>query len=367
MFSHHWGEGEPSFHDIEGHPIYGMPTNQGVRKLQTFCTVACERDYLWAWSDTCCIDKDSSAEVQEVIGSVFAWYRRSALTIVYLADVFDTGTLESSEWFRRAWTLQELLAPRSVLFYTGNWSLYKNLTSWNHKADVAVLEELERATGIESRFLTDFSPGMDDARSKLQWASSRRTSRPEDIAYSLFGIFNIHLPVLYGESAENALGRLLAEIISQSGDISLLDWVGEASPFHSCFPAHIISYQPLPLPPPQPDAEEHTLKVIQQPAPSSTALQTLYRSLAELPLPRFLSRRLILPCIAHDVTAIQLKTADPHAPSYTYEMQALGLRPLEITLLSELENVTTLPGVLQIIRPWDRKLLGSPTGATRHI
>ncbi|KAI6155032.1 hypothetical protein BKA82DRAFT_3967602, partial [Pisolithus tinctorius] len=223
-FSHRWGKREPLLHDVEGRPIFAMSTDGGFGKLQAFCLVACERDYLWAWSDTCCIDKNSSAELQEAVGSMFAWYRRSSLTIVYLSDVPDAGSFEGSEWFRRGWTLQELLAPRSILFYTRIWTLYKNLTSSNHKADAAVLEELERATGIESRFLTNFSPGMDDARSRLQWASLRGTTRPEDIAYSLFGIFNLHLPVLYGESAENALGRLLAEIISQSGDISVLDW-----------------------------------------------------------------------------------------------------------------------------------------------
>ncbi|KAI6154989.1 heterokaryon incompatibility protein-domain-containing protein [Pisolithus tinctorius] len=242
MLSHCWGEDEPSLCDIGGHRIYDMSTREGFKKLQAFCLVAFERDFLWAWSDTCCIDKDSSAELQEAIGSMFVWYRRSSLTIVYLSDVPDTGLFESSEWFRCGWTLQELLAPQTILFYTQSWSLYKNLTSSNHKTDKVVLEELERASAIESRFLTDFSPGMDDAHSRLQWASLRHTMRPEDMAYSLFGIFNLHLPILYGESAEKVLGRLLGEIISQFGDVSVLDWVGEPSPFHSCFPAHIISY-----------------------------------------------------------------------------------------------------------------------------
>ncbi|KAI5993007.1 hypothetical protein EDD15DRAFT_2141108, partial [Pisolithus albus] len=182
-----------------------------------------------AWSDTCCIDKHSSAEVQETIGSMFAWYRQSALTIVYLSDVTDIGSLGSSEWLRRGWTLQELLAPERVVLYTKTWSLYKNITSPNHKMDVVVLEEVEGVTGIERRFLKMFSPGLDDARLRLQWASTRTTTRAEDIAYSLFGIFNVHLPIMYGESSENALGRLLAEIVSQSGDISVLDWVGEPS------------------------------------------------------------------------------------------------------------------------------------------
>ncbi|KAI5999472.1 hypothetical protein EDD15DRAFT_2123161, partial [Pisolithus albus] len=223
-FSHRWGVKEPLLRDVEGHSIYGMSSEGGFGKLQAFCLRACEQGYLWAWSDTCCIDKDSSADLQEAIGSMFAWYRRSALTIVHLSDVSNANSFGSSEWFTRGWTLQELLAPKTVLFYTQEWSLYKNLSCSNHKTDANVVEELEIATGIESRFLTDFSPGTNDARSRLQWASLRCTTRPEDIAYSLFGIFDLHLPVLYGESAEKALGRLLAEIISQSGDISVLDW-----------------------------------------------------------------------------------------------------------------------------------------------
>ncbi|KAI6164396.1 hypothetical protein EDD17DRAFT_1474194, partial [Pisolithus thermaeus] len=223
-FSHRWGVNEPLLRDVEGHSIYGMSTEGGFGKLQAFCLRAYEQNYLWAWSDTCCIDKDSSAELQEAIGSMFAWYRRSALTIVHLSDVPDNGSFGASEWFRRGWTLQELLAPQTILFYTQYWSPYKNLSGSNHKSDANVMQELENATGIDSRFLTNFSPGVDDARSRLLWASPRCTTRPEDIAYSLFGIFALHLPVLYGESAENALGRLLAEIISQSGDISVLDW-----------------------------------------------------------------------------------------------------------------------------------------------
>ncbi|KIK23694.1 hypothetical protein PISMIDRAFT_81670, partial [Pisolithus microcarpus 441] len=189
-----------------------------------FCLRAGEKGYLWAWSDTCCIDKDSSAELQEAIGSMFGWYRRSALTIVYLSDIPNTGSFGASEWFRRGWTLQELLAPQTILFYTQDWSLYKNHVGSNHKVNAHVIEELKWATGIDPQFLIEFSPGMDDARSRLQWASLRCTTRAEDIAYSLFGIFNLHLPVLYGESAEKALSRLLVEIISQSGDISVLDW-----------------------------------------------------------------------------------------------------------------------------------------------
>ncbi|KAI6003214.1 hypothetical protein F5J12DRAFT_913758 [Pisolithus orientalis] len=405
MFSHRWAEGEPLLRDIEGQPIYAMSAKGGFGKLQAFCVAACEWGYLWAWSDTCCIDKDSSAEFQEAVGSMFAWYRRSALTIVYLSDVPDTGSFESSEWFTRGWTLQELLAPKRIVFYTQTWSPYKNLKSSNHKTDDAVLQELERATGIESRFLTNFSPGMDDARWRLQWASQRRTTRPEDVAYSLLGIFDFHLPLLYGETAANALGRLLAEIISRSGDISVLDWVGEPSPYHSCFPANINWYQKLvPSSPSQCNAGEQSSPMSPQSTPRN-ALQKLrallatplfsrflggprtpsastdlgpavrlrtpdsyarsdmygFHSLTKAPLPRFINGRLILPCVVHHITAVQRRRANPHGPSYMYGIQASGLRPLEVALPSELEDTTMTQGALQLVRPWHSKLLGPST------
>ena len=177
---------------------------------------------------------------------MFSWYRQSALTMVHLADVSDTGMLTSSEWFKRGWTLQELLAPRTLLFFTREWTLYRGISS-NHKEDDSILRELKQVTGITSQHLSTFHPGVDDARARLQWASTRCTTRLEDIAYSLFGVFGFHLPVLYGEGADSAIGRLLAEVISRSGDTSILDWIGKPSTFHSCFPATLMPYQTLPV------------------------------------------------------------------------------------------------------------------------
>ncbi|KAI6010118.1 hypothetical protein EDC04DRAFT_812137 [Pisolithus marmoratus] len=187
--SHRWANGEPLLRDVEGRKIYEMDGVDGLEKLQQFCALAFRRGFLWAWSDTCCIDKDSSAELQEAIGSMFSWYRSSSLTLVHLCDVSDTGSLADSVWFERGWTLQELLASHAVLFYTQDWSLYKNLEATNHKTDPALLEEVGKAAGIAKQHLMNFYPGLDDARSRLHWASRRRTTRPEDIAYSLFGIF----------------------------------------------------------------------------------------------------------------------------------------------------------------------------------
>ncbi|KAI5985483.1 hypothetical protein EDD15DRAFT_2175920, partial [Pisolithus albus] len=226
MLSHRWGVGEPLLRDIEGKGIYDLEGTGGLAKLQQFCHLSLTRGFSWAWSDTCCIDKDSSVELQEAIGSMFSWYHRSSLTIVYLADVAHTGSLADSVWFKRGWTLQELQNTRqiTVLFYMQDWSPYVNGDVTNHKMDPALLKELCKATQISQRHLTNFDPGMEDSRSRLCWASHRRTTRPEDMAYSLFGIFKARLPILYGETAEDALGRLLAEVISRSGDVSVLDW-----------------------------------------------------------------------------------------------------------------------------------------------
>ncbi|KAJ8595032.1 hypothetical protein M405DRAFT_694108, partial [Rhizopogon salebrosus TDB-379] len=183
----------------------------------------------WAWADTCCIDQTNNVEVQESVNSMFVWYRHAALTVVYLSDVppsSKSGALAKSVWNERGWTVQEFLAPRIVLFYQSDWTLYLNDRSPNHKDSAVIMRELGDATGIDPQALIVFHPGMVGTREKLQWVSRRKTTMQEDIAYSLFGIFGIHLPVIYGERKQNALGRLLQEIIAQSGDITCLDWVG---------------------------------------------------------------------------------------------------------------------------------------------
>ena len=348
--SHRWGNFEPLLRDIEGKVVYDLDSPDGLSKLQSFCLASFERGYSWAWSDTCCINKENSMELQEAIGSMFSWYRQSALTIVYLADVSEAGTLSSSEWFRRGWTLQELLAPRSLLFFTRNWSLYRGI-SLNHKEDSTILSELEQATGITSRHLTTFYPSVDDARSRLQWASARLTTRPEDISYSLFGVFGLHLPVLYGESAESAFGRLLAEVISKSGDTSILDWVGRSSDFHSYFPATIVPYQTLPQ-----------CRIIPQMMGWSwsffilRSVRKMYQMLSHLPPMQFLNFRLILPCIVHSMETIRLARVDTSTAACVHRIQAAGLEPIEIVLSQPLDiSRTEVPYVL--IRPCDSNLL----------
>ncbi|KAI5997203.1 hypothetical protein F5J12DRAFT_338158 [Pisolithus orientalis] len=332
MLSHRWGSGEPLLREIEGKKIYDLGGTDGLEKLQQFCVHALKRHFNWAWSDTCCINRRSSAESDEAFWSLFSWYRRSSLTIVYLSDVSDTDSLASSVWFEQGWTLQELLASPTVLFYRSDWSLYTKNDSTNHKTDPAVLEELQNVTGITKRHLVDFYPGMDDARTRLHWASGRRTTRPEDIAYSLFGIFEVRLSVLYGESVENALGRLLAEIISRSGDVSVLDWVGKPSSFNSCFPADLAPYRVIPQHRSTPNDS------ISRSPPVLAKARKLYSTLAALPRATFVSRRLVLPSIIHKVTEVSQPSFSTSSSRYTYVIHASRLRPVNITLSHRLSD-----------------------------
>ncbi|KAI6096227.1 hypothetical protein F5141DRAFT_588373 [Pisolithus sp. B1] len=350
--SHRWGTGEPLLRDVQGHSIYDMNDGEGLAKLQNFCALTLRHGYGWAWSDTCCIDKDSSSELQEAIGSMFSWYRNSALTIVHLSDVSSTTSFADSIWFKRGWTLQELLASPRVLFYTQDWSLYMKCASPNHKADSTIVAGLQKATGIGKLQLENFSPGVDDARSKLQWASARLTTRAEDIAYSLFGIFRLSLPVMYGETAQDALGRLLTVIVSRSGDVSVLDWVGEASSFHSCFPSCLTPYgKAVSLMPSVPSGSStHNDADLQKE-------RELYNALAQLPSPRFLADRLVMPCIVHQVMRVKLLETSTTTSYCHYELVASGLAPLKLEMKTHLQEGSGegLPYVL--VRPWSSKLL----------
>ncbi|KAI6103759.1 hypothetical protein EDD16DRAFT_948656 [Pisolithus croceorrhizus] len=173
---------------------------------------------------------------------------------------------------------------------------------------------------------------MDDARSRLHWASRRRTTRPEGIAYSLLGIFGVHLPIMCGESAEDALGRRLAEIISRSGDVSVLDWVGEwQSSFNSCFPANLAPYQTMPL----------VLLIPSDPVKrvglDLEKARKLYSHLARLPRARCVYGRITFPSIVHpSVTTVTMKVSNPSR--YTYRIHASRLMPLEVISMTNVDE-----------------------------
>ncbi|KAG1822003.1 WD40-repeat-containing domain protein [Suillus subaureus] len=363
MLSHRWETKEPRLHEIQDKDVYTLRPAGTIVKLQKFCKIARDAGHYWAWSDTCCIDQNNNVELQQSVHSMFVWYHHSALTIIYLLDVSPSsksGALANSVWNTRGWTVQEFLAPTIVLFYQADWTLYLDDCSPNHKESASIMQELERSTGINAGALVVFSPGMKDAREKLQWASCRVTTLQEDIAYSLFGIFCIHLPVIYGEKKQNALGRLLQEIIAHSGDITALDWVGQSSSFNSCLPADIASYRGPPCTPSSPSEDEiqSSVSSLRNNVDQESALK-LYTILDNLSAPRFANCRLQLPCITFPVTKVKRRVGTP----CTYHIKADGLQDLEITTTDTLvqfwpERPTSQKFLL--IRPWNRHDLGLP-------
>ncbi|KAG1818538.1 uncharacterized protein BJ212DRAFT_1346123 [Suillus subaureus] len=352
MLSHRWDAGESLLHDIQDKIVYELNPVSGIVKLQLFCKTADVAGYRWAWMDTCCIDKTNNVELHESINSMFVWYHHSALTIVYLSDVPPSskpGALAKSIWNKRGWTFQELMASKCVLFYQKDWSLYLNDPSPNHKDSNEIIEELAGATGIDRESLVTFHPGTGNVRKTLQWASSRITTRQEDIAYSLFGVFRVRPGVDYGEKKQFALGRLLQAIIAQSGDITALDWVGRPSKFNSCLPAEISSYKAPPYTCPSLSTQEMYRSVSLPRDNGAVQLASkLYSELDSLHAPRFAHQRLHLPCIAF--------SHQGQDACVTYEVKADGLRDLLITTEDGLTRMTEF----LLIRPWDHDLLELP-------
>ncbi|KAF5646569.1 beta transducin [Fusarium sp. NRRL 25303] len=230
ILSHTWIAGqEVSFQDMQNKQ--GMERS-GYTKIKQACALALENEYGYAWVDTCCIDKTSSAELSEAINSMMSWYERSEICYTYLADV-PPGTnihepessFAKSRWFERGWTLQELIAPSKLVFLYDDWSVMSERND--------IVDLITQITGIDRTYLSA-PPTSTDGRlqsrlhaasiaEKMSWASKRKTTRIEDTSYCLLGIFGINMPLLYGEGI-NAFLRLQEEIMKRSDDQTLLAW-----------------------------------------------------------------------------------------------------------------------------------------------
>ena len=192
------------------------------KKIRDFCIYARKRGYKYAWADSCCIDKTSSAELSESINSMYAWYQKAHACYVYLSDVNSTSLdwkreFRDSRWHTRGWTLQELIAPEIVEFLFNDWSVIGS------KSTLSPL--LEDITGIDADVLTSKIPlSAVSVACRMSWAASRDTIRPEDHAYSLFGVFGVHLPTVYGEGRDRAFFRLQEAILTETGDHSIFAW-----------------------------------------------------------------------------------------------------------------------------------------------
>ncbi|CAN9246499.1 unnamed protein product [Alternaria alternata] len=225
ILSHRWGSEEVTYADIIQAPL-SEPTSvtrnkSGFLKVQGACALALQNGYEWIWIDSCCIDKSSSAELQETINLMWKYYKESNICLAYLEDVVDPEAgwgndqpVGKSEWFTRGWTLQELIAPYSVEFYSSGWQpIGTKLERYRELADI---------TGIDHDILRNNRPISDfSTAEKLSWAAHRAVTKEEDETYSLFGLFDLNLPLLYGEGRLKAFVRLQEAIYDTTSDHSI--------------------------------------------------------------------------------------------------------------------------------------------------
>ncbi|KAI9149644.1 Vegetative incompatibility protein [Paramyrothecium foliicola] len=268
ILSHTWGHGEVTFQDLRDKMPAELGRLAGYAKIANSCSQAKRDGYGYVWIDTCCIDKSSSAELSEAINSMFRWYQQSSICYVFLQDYEAQGhpvspsTLRldgndnifcNARWFSRGWTLQELIAPRRALFFDRKWICFG-------ERNRDLLGRICERTGIGMEvFMSkrcrcnattsqvrddecllcksqDLLPQVLDgfaASTKMTWAASRSTTRREDQAYSLLGLFNVNMPLLYGEGRK-AFIRLQEAIIRQSNDPSILLWRSDEASESGC-------------------------------------------------------------------------------------------------------------------------------------
>ena len=233
ILSHVWEGQEQTFKEAQDLRAQCTRTGQNPRdlaspKVRACCTLAARHGYKWIWNDTCCINKESSAELSEAINSMFRYYSLAKICYAYLYDVprptnskdvrsaleREDSPFRKSRWHTRGWTLQELIAPRLLVFLSNDWEV---LGTKMELADI--LEKITKVPVAVLRLaqaIHDFSVAC-----RMSWAANRQTTRAEDMAYCLIGIFAINMPTLYGEG-ERAFLRLQEE--KQSFDASLFAW-----------------------------------------------------------------------------------------------------------------------------------------------
>ncbi|KIM62439.1 hypothetical protein SCLCIDRAFT_59898, partial [Scleroderma citrinum Foug A] len=226
ILSHRWIGQEVDYNEIEERSE--IRRRDGYRKILQSCEQAKKDGYKWLWADTCCIDKRSSAELSEAINSMYRWYENAKICYAYLHDlsgssfpvVDDNERYPQSngwpEWFSRGWTLQEMVAPRNVQFFNKDWQPI---------GDKRMLARtLSTITRVPQYILKEgLSSNRPCVAQIISWAANRTTTRVEDRAYSLMGLLDVNMPMLYGEG-KKAFHHLQLEIICTSNDHSILAW-----------------------------------------------------------------------------------------------------------------------------------------------
>ena len=354
MFSHTWEGKEPTLKDVNlVDSVWKLDDSPLNEKLRQFCTTA-SKDYRWAWSDTCCIDKDTSAILSQSLIAMYSWYEKAAETVVYLADVLSSAELDdlaltNSRWMTRAWTLQELLASKVVRFYSCDWKLYLNDTHANHKESPAIKQELAKAMGVAPETITSFQPKDLGVREKLRLASTRNATVEEDIAYSLIGIFSSNIVPRYGLGS-TALGELLENIVARTGDVTVIAWTGKSLPYNSALPDSLAVYRQPPYSPPPMEENEFDTRVEQ--LRTQLALEdavAFHYRVTQLPRATFSNGCLQLPCIMFYVTKIGVQElGGSQGTRYRASVSSLGKVEFSTTDVMPLER----PRKLVFVYPW---------------
>lgn len=271
ILSHTWERGELSYGDLQGQndlfklnvcqqdDHHEVGQERSFEKLHNFCRVAEEYGTEFAWVDTVCIDKSSSAELDESVRSMFSWYRDAAICIAYLSETNDLRDLVHDRWFTRGWTLQELLAPRRLKFYSKSWQrltdfLNDKISAENVRKlnDLSLTRQLDllsdairEASGLHMQHVRNFVPGIrhPSLPERMQWIARRVTTREEDQSYSLMGIFNVSISIAYGEGHERAFFRLFQAVLQVGYERDWFLWTGRSvSP--SIHPSRMIPSSP---------------------------------------------------------------------------------------------------------------------------
>ena len=223
ILSHTWGAKEVTFRELN----YRSGESEASYDKIRFCGQKAANDGLqFFWVDTCCIDKSSSAELSEAINSMYKWYSKAEVCYAFLSDLETVQTSDSflsdlrkCKWFTRGWTLQELIAPRQVIFVNKNWVEVGDKESLS--------EIITEITRIDYCTLNGLPIQQLSVATRMSWASRRETTCPEDEAYCLLGIFGINMPLLYGEGGEKAFLRLQNEVLRKTEDQSIFAWSTE--------------------------------------------------------------------------------------------------------------------------------------------
>lgn len=249
ILSHRWTAEEVTYKEFrKDHSA--IKGRAGYTKIIKFCEICRERGLQWAWVDTVCIDKRSSAELSEAINSMYSWYGAAVMCIVYLHDYERNtrGKLSAAAWFHRGWTLQELLAPSIVEFLDRSWRVVGHKCSLLDSCRDAIIDSASTSSSRSKSSIPDLHRGAimnnhlsdithiperildssvdinaESVAARMSWASERNTTRVEDMAYCLLGIFDVHMPLLYGEGAK-AFSRLQEQIVMDSNDDSIFAW-----------------------------------------------------------------------------------------------------------------------------------------------